>query len=93
MSSENNRVHLFRGAPCVRGWSKYQTTINRRTLCGIKRARGGRNAAPATEEPSLVSCRFCHQLMLSAKVPDQTEPQPQRRRMQENRDAPHEPCD
>ena len=35
-------VHLFRGAPCVRSWSKYQSTIENWTLCGIERRERGR---------------------------------------------------
>jgi hypothetical protein len=61
-------LHLFRGAPCVRGWSKYQQTVFRWTLCGIKRRSDQptvQNDAQATEDPSLVTCRFCHQLMRS----------------------------
>ena len=30
-------VHLYRGAPPVRSWSKYQTTVQGWTLCGINR--------------------------------------------------------
>jgi hypothetical protein len=63
MSNEPS-VHLFRGAPCVRSWSKYQTTVERWIVYGIKRAtgeqKGAQDAAPATTDPS-VSCRFCRQ--------------------------------
>ena len=52
-------MHLFRGAPSVRGWSKYQQTVMEWTLCG--RRRNNRRAcvdktAEATEDASLVSC-------------------------------------
>lgn len=34
-------VHLYRGAPAVRLWSKYQATDQGWTLCGVRRiARG-----------------------------------------------------
>jgi hypothetical protein len=59
-------VHLFRGAPGVRSWSKYQATVEDWTLCGIDRrltARPGREAASCVEDPSLVSCPYCLDLM------------------------------
>jgi len=28
-------MHLYRGAPAVRGWSRYQQTMRDWTLCGI----------------------------------------------------------
>jgi hypothetical protein len=59
-------MHLFRGAPSVRGWSKHQQTVEKWTLCGVDRgntARRREKAAQATEDVSLVSCRFCHQLL------------------------------
>jgi hypothetical protein len=61
-------LHLFRGAPAVRGWSKYQETVYRWTLCGINRKTDQPsvgNAAGATEDRFLVTCRFCLQLMRS----------------------------
>ena len=65
--SNEPRMHLLRGAPCVRGWSRYQTTVERWTVCGIRRATGeqkdAQDAAPVTTDPSVVSCRFCRQLM------------------------------
>jgi hypothetical protein len=30
-------VHLYRGAPPVRSWSKYQDAVHGWTLCGIER--------------------------------------------------------
>jgi len=67
--SKPKLVHLFRGAPAVRYWSKHQETIEAWTLCGISRAKGGlkvrRDAAQATEDASLVTCPYCHQLMRS----------------------------
>lgn len=60
------RVHLLRGAPAVRSWSKYQKTEPEWTLCGIKRqlASGpGRKRAESTEDGSLVTCPYCLDLM------------------------------
>lgn len=59
-------MHLFRGAPAVRSWSKHQQTVEEWTLCGIRRGTAKfvrRDAAPATEEAALVSCRYCRMLM------------------------------
>jgi len=59
-------THLYRGAPCVRSWSKYQTTAEGWTLCGIRRQkrRGGLlHPAECTEEAAVVSCPFCLDLM------------------------------
>jgi len=59
-------VHLFRGAPAVRSWSRYKTTVKEWTLCGIRRqdasySRGaGRHCV---EEASQVSCPYCRDLM------------------------------
>jgi hypothetical protein len=50
-------MHLFRGAPNVCGWSKYQQTVMDWTLCGIfreKRRNRLDKTARATEDPSLV---------------------------------------
>lgn len=55
-------IHLFRGASSVRGWSKYQQTATGWTPCGIRR-KARRDAAEATEDPCLMSCPFCKQLM------------------------------
>jgi hypothetical protein len=43
-------VHLFRGPPGVRSWSKYQATVEGWTLCGINRRVGRR----APYKPSIV---------------------------------------
>jgi hypothetical protein len=56
----HHNVHLFRGAPMVRSWSKYKATVPEWTLCGIRRKIDGRgNLAEATENPAVVSCPFC----------------------------------
>ena len=59
---ETSTVHLFRGAPSVRSWSKYKETIKERTLCGILR-RQDQEYAPSTENPDEVNCRYCKDLM------------------------------
>lgn len=59
-------VHLYRGAPAVRSWSRHQETVTDWTLCGIKRgsAKSSRGAGPnCTEVASEVSCTFCLSLM------------------------------
>jgi hypothetical protein len=64
--SQNRLTHLYRGAPLVRSWSKYQTTDQRWTLCGVDRrisSRRGEDATRSTETPDLVSCIHCLQLM------------------------------
>lgn len=53
-------VHLYRGAPAVRSWSKYQTTVKGWTLCGIRQGTG---KAPATEYSAQVNCPYCLKLM------------------------------
>jgi hypothetical protein len=58
-------IHLFRGAPPVREWSKYQATVTGWTLCGIAR-KATSKLAEATEDPSLVSCTHCLDLMRSS---------------------------
>lgn len=73
-------VHLFRGAPAVRHWSKHQETIKDWTLCGIHhpgRRHSVANAPSATEDASLVSCRYC--LLLMRSVSPLTYPKPKPR--------------
>jgi hypothetical protein len=54
---ENQTVRLYRGARCVRSWSKYQKTVNEWSLCGSK------GPLHATEDPGQVDCLHCHELM------------------------------
>jgi hypothetical protein len=70
MENISERMHLFRGAPSVRGWSKYQETVQEWTLCGIRRiARGDdKRRVATTEDPSVVSCPFCQDLMKPTKA-------------------------
>jgi hypothetical protein len=56
----DNTVHLFRGSPCVRGWSHHQETVRHWSLCGI----GG--PAHATEDAAQVNCYQCQKLMQPA---------------------------
>ena len=64
-------MHLYRGAPSVRSWSKYQETVEDWTLCGINRrlAEGpNRHRAGCTDDASLVSCHYCLVLMKPART-------------------------
>lgn len=63
------RTHLYRGAPFVRNWSRYQHTVTRWTLCGIDRERGKNvDPPPATEDESLVDCLACRVLMPPGRI-------------------------
>lgn len=54
-------VHLFRGSPASRSWSKHQETTRSWSLCGM---HWGPNAErSATEDEKLVTCEFCLQLL------------------------------
>lgn len=60
------QVHLARGAPAVRRWSRYQATDPRSSLCGIYRSRAviaSGEAAAFTEDGAQVICPFCLDLM------------------------------
>jgi hypothetical protein len=60
------RIHLFRSAPSVRSWSKYQEIAKRWTLCGVDRGvapAAWKTTARCTEEASLVTCPYCRELM------------------------------
>ena len=64
-------IHLFRGAPSVRSWSKYQETVEGWTLCGINREIGRKTRRPTSacvEDASLVSCPYCLVLMAPSAV-------------------------
>jgi|SRR5215472_773113 len=61
-------VHLLRGSPCVRAWSRYASTVAGWTLCGIRLPRRPfRRQAAYVEEAGRVSCRFCLMLIGAAK--------------------------
>jgi hypothetical protein len=55
-------THLYRGAPAVRSWSRYQETVFWWTLCGSEYDREN-SAASATEDADLVTCKNCLILM------------------------------
>jgi len=67
MAKKEKPMHLFRGAPNVRGWSKYQKTEEGWTLCGIRRNNELR-FVEATEQVELVTCPFCLDLMKPTKA-------------------------
>lgn len=59
-------VHLARGAPSVRSWSRYQETDPRWSLCGVYRQiriPGERIVIDFVEDPLRVLCPFCLDLM------------------------------
>lgn len=58
--SRQKRVHLYRGAPCVRSWSKYKATDRAWSLCGIPNHKT--RAFDGTEDGLLVTCEFCRDL-------------------------------
>jgi hypothetical protein len=57
-------IHLYRGSPCVRTWSKYKSTVKLWSLCGIYDEHSGTDRAlQATEDPRKVDCPQCARLM------------------------------
>ena len=56
-------VHLYRGAPYVRTWSKHQVTVPGWSLCGVKLPTN------ATEDENAVTCEFCRSLMGTIREP------------------------
>lgn len=56
------KLHLFRGAPAVRSWSRNQETDKAWTLCGMHRS-GPARPLHATEDADLVTCHYCQLLM------------------------------
>ena len=62
-------VHLYRGAPIIRSWSKYQQTVKEWALCGVRAPRKGDiRDLRATEDAGVVSCTFCIQLMQTSPM-------------------------
>lgn len=56
-------MHLYRGSPCVRSWSRYQTTAQAWTLCGMHLNSGDkRERTECTGDPALVTCPYCRRL-------------------------------
>jgi hypothetical protein len=58
-----NEVHLHRGVPCVRSWSKYQETDKGISLCAAPLRKDSKGRSDATEHPTKVSCPYCVELM------------------------------
>jgi|AmaraimetP72IA01_FD_contig_41_6676878_length_2635_multi_13_in_0_out_0_6 hypothetical protein len=55
-------VHLYRGAPPVRSWSRYRQTDREWTLCG----RAADEETHATVDAGQVTCEYCLLLMRPA---------------------------
>lgn len=58
-------VHLYRGAPIVRRWSKYKEIVPTWTLCGARlqiTPRGGKREQEATADETKVTCYHCRDL-------------------------------
>jgi hypothetical protein len=49
-------MHLYRGAPAVRSWSRYQETDKSISLCAAPQRKDSRSRSNATEDPTKVSC-------------------------------------
>ena len=63
-TAQKNReanIHLYRGAPAVRCWSKHQNTVESWSLCGIQWSKD--SVKRATEDAEKVTCEFCLQLL------------------------------
>ncbi len=54
-------VHLARGAPCVRSWSRYQKTDFAVSLCGIRRKKSilASSDVQGFVEGVGVTCEYC----------------------------------
>ncbi len=52
-------IHLYRGAPITRGWSKYKRTDQDWTLCGIRRSE---QSSECTDDIEKVTCYHCRDL-------------------------------
>ena len=58
-----NETHLYRGAPAVRSWSRYQETDKGISLCAAPLRQDSKSRSNATEDPTKVSCPYCVELM------------------------------
>jgi hypothetical protein len=56
-------MHLYRGAPVVRSWSRYQETDKGISLCAAPLRKDSKSRSTATEDPTKVSCPYCVELM------------------------------
>lgn len=53
-------LHLYRGTPAARAWSKHQRIDREWTLCGIQRR--GDDQSTATEDEQTATCQYCRDL-------------------------------
>jgi hypothetical protein len=51
-----SEMHLYRGAPVVRSWSRYQETDKGISLCAATLRKDSKSRSNATEDPTKVSC-------------------------------------
>jgi hypothetical protein len=58
-----SEMHLYRGAPAVRSWSRYQETDEGISLCAAPLRKDSKSHSDATEDPTKVSCPYCVELM------------------------------
>jgi hypothetical protein len=58
-----SEMHLYRGAPAVRSWSRYQETDKGISLCAAPLRKDSKSRSHATEDPTKVSCPYCVELM------------------------------
>jgi hypothetical protein len=56
-------VHLWRGAPATRTWSRYQDTVTAWSVCGISLPEN------ATENADATTCPYCLQLLGNPRRP------------------------
>lgn len=56
-------VHLWRGAPATRTWSKYQDTVQAWSVCGVSLPEN------ATEDADETTCPYCLQLLGNPRRP------------------------
>jgi hypothetical protein len=56
-------MHLYRGAPATRSWSRYQETDKGISLCAAPLRKDSKSRSNATEDPTKVSCPYCVELM------------------------------
>ncbi len=54
-------IHLYRGSPATRSWSKHQQTDTAWSLCGIYWKKNAERRG--TEDASETNCQFCKQLL------------------------------
>lgn len=60
--TDDAAMHLYRGAPPVRNWSKYRQTDKKWALCGRQGRHKFEDIPRGTENLTEVTCPFCLQL-------------------------------